>query len=60
MVILNSEQCWQFPNIYILLLQPQVFLDRGNGILQKLGGGCLCECGWGGHHITRAQNGGDF
>ncbi len=44
MVILNGNQCRRSPNVGISLLQSQVFLDPGDRILQKLGGGCLCEC----------------
>jgi hypothetical protein len=56
MAILNGEQGWRIPNILIPHLQFQVFLDPGNGIFQKLGDGCLCECdfplhglGWASH-----------
>ncbi len=65
MVILNSEQCRQIPNVRIPLLLSQVFLDPGDGFCKNLG---MCACvnvmlhpmGWGGHHITCAQNGGKF
>jgi hypothetical protein len=60
MVILNGKQCWWILNVLILLLKSKVFLDPGNGILQRLGGGCSCECdvpphglGWASHLCER-------
>ncbi len=56
-VILNGKQCRQVPNVWILLLRFQVFPDPGDGIFQKLGDDCPCECdapphglGWASHH----------
>ncbi len=67
MVILNGEQCKWIPNFWIPFLQSQVLLDQGDGILQRLVDGYSCELnvmfhsmGWGGHHITRAQDRGEF
>jgi hypothetical protein len=59
MVILNGLRCR-----CIQVLQPQVSSDPGDGILQKLGDDCPCECdappnglGWASHHLCAKWRG---